>query len=108
MWPQSRYGQPHDISLLIGRLLEQQANTDRRMDRHETRLEAGDDRMDEMSERIASLETTAKSPRSSAMPRWEVIVKTVLPYAIGLATLLVTGSLEQAIKIILAVLTGGK
>jgi len=93
---------PPDLSMLMGRLLERTETVVDRLDRIDHRLQTGDARMDEIAERIARLEAA----KVEAMPAAERLIKAALPYGIGLAALLGTGSIDAAVKIITAL--GGK
>lgn len=101
--PATHIGHPPDLSMVLGRLLERSEATLERLDRIDRRLEDGDGRMDEISERIASLEANKADP----MPGWERKLKGVAPYLIFTAALAGTGSIEGALKI-LAALGGAK
>lgn len=102
-WSWPPHAQPPDLSLIMGRLLERSEATVNRLDRIDRRLESGDARMDQISERIAALETRKADP----MPNWERVVKSAVPYLIFLTALLGTGSIDAAIKV-LGALGGGK
>jgi len=86
---------PHDLGMTLGRLLERSEATIGRLDRIDWRLETGDARMDQLAHDIAEMKKAKPEP----MPNWERVIKSVLPYLIGGAALLSTGSIDAAIKI---------
>jgi len=92
----------HDLVLLLGRLLERSEATVDRLDRIDQRLDAGTSHMTQISQRISRLERAQPGESMPALERW---IKSLLPYLIGAATLLATGSAEQAAKAV-AALTG--
>jgi len=81
----------HAVPMMLGRLLERSDHTITQLGRIESRMEAGDQRMGEMTERIAALEQ-----RPDAIPSAERWVKDALRYAVPLGVLYGTGSLEAA------------
>lgn len=89
----------HELSLMMGRLLERSEATLDWLERIDSRLGEGDTRMGQMTERIAALET--RKP-SEVMPALEKAVKILLPYLIGGAVLAFTGSLDNALKVLTA------
>lgn len=100
VWPHPAH-QP-DLSLIMGQLLERSEATVSRLDRIDRRLEAGDERMDQIAERIAAIEARKAEPIPNA-ERW---LKGVAPYIIFLGALAGTGSIDAALKVLSAL--GGK
>jgi len=86
-------GQDLAIGLMIGEIRAAAHHTHARLDRIDHRLESGDRRMSEMTDRIASLE---RRPTSD-VPTVEWLVKDALRYIVPLGVLYVTGSLEAAL-----------
>jgi hypothetical protein len=82
--------------IILGRLLERSEAILHRLNGIDGRLETGDRRMGEMTDRIAALERRKKD----AMPAIERGIKVLLPYLIGLVTLAATGSIEKALQIV--------
>lgn len=87
----------HEISMLMGRLLERSDTALDRLEKIESRLQAGDSRMEGLASQIAALDRPKDGP-----PGWERAVKTVLPYLIGAGVLMGTGSVDSALKIMAA------
>lgn len=86
-----------DETGILSRLDERSAWTLRWLERIDARLEDGDDRMNEMTARIAALEKHKPVDSMSALERW---IKIALPYLIGAAALAVTGSIETAVRLV--------
>lgn len=83
---------PFAVGMLMGEIRQQGNHTRERLDRIDHLLEHGDRRMSEMTERIASLE---RRP-SAEIPATERWVKDALRYAIPVAVLYGTGSVDAA------------
>ena len=100
-WPPSGpprpYPHPPDLGVIMGRLLERSEATVERLDRIDHRLADGDSRMTQIQERLAGLEARREA---SLLPGWEKLIKGTAPYAIFLAALAGTGSIDAAVKIL--------
>ncbi|HRD78452.1 MAG TPA: hypothetical protein PK264_21355 [Hyphomicrobiaceae bacterium] len=102
-----------DLGLMLGRLLERSEATLERLDRIDSRLEAGDTRMDEITSRIAAIEAIEErreeaqdAPKRPVLPIAETVIKAAAPYLIALLTLWLTGSAESALKLLAAASSG--
>lgn len=82
---------------ILSRLDERSAWTLDWLARIDRRLESGDERMDEMTARIAALETRRPA---DPMPAIERAIKIALPYIIFGLTLAGTGSLDSALRVV--------
>lgn len=93
-WPPSSSANGHDLGLglIIGEIRAQAVQTHEQLHRIDCRLEAGDARMSELSDRIGHLE---RRP-SSEVPPAERLIKDGLRYLVPLGVLWGTGSVDAA------------
>ncbi len=98
----------HDLSMMLGRLMERTEASDERLIRIENRLMEGhtmfarlDGRLKHVEAATVRLETSSSD--RARVPRWERTAKRWLAWLLPAATLYSTGSLEAAIKALDAV-----
>jgi hypothetical protein len=97
---------PPDPMTLLGILLERSEWLCHGMQRIDARLEAGDQRMDEITERSRHVERTleqikaAREKPEREMPAWERVAKVGLPYLIVPLAAWASGSWQVAIDLL--------
>jgi len=85
-----------NLGIMIGEVHYMSRQTVTRLEKIDHRLEAGDHRMTAIEGRLMSVE---RRPR---IPEWERRIKWALKYAVPLAVLQLTGSIDAAVKVISA------
>jgi hypothetical protein len=96
---------PSDPMTLLGILLERSEWLCHRVEKIDTRLEAGDTRMDEMTEATRNVERTLEAIKAArerpekAMPGWERVAKVIAPYLIVPLAAWASGSWQVALDL---------
>ena len=104
--PTGRWPGAHDPTTLLGILLERSEWLCHGMTKIDQRLEAGDRRMDEITERSRHVERTldqikaAREKPEREMPAWERMAKALLPYLIVPLAAWASGSWQVAIDLL--------
>lgn len=103
--PAGRWQHPPDPMTLLGILLERSEWICHHVEKIDTRLEAHDKRMDQMTEASRHVERAIEDMKAArdkperAMPPWERIAKAIAPYLIVPLAAWASGSWQVAIDL---------